>query len=285
MGEGMQYDLLHLSVLRRSAGPLLDLLEDGEIPTREAWLRSVLGRPIAFIHRGGRFHYAAQGGVDDVVIVGRIGRPITATENAPPEENLNEVTHSAWKAALALVDPRHHDDGQKVAMESIGAVGRPLALFESLAAQINSSDPPEPYVLEVSNIAEEATFWNFVSENQGQIVDASFELIAPNMFGQEDDFDNEMKAMADEEKIKKVKFELENDEGLNLDTKRVRATARYATRGGGIIKAKTKTGKRFNSSQKGKKVPVPAAPRLKKGEQRESVLHLIKRSISTIFGS
>jgi hypothetical protein len=162
----MQYDLLHLSVLRRSGGPLLDLMEDAPtLPTREAWLRDVLSRPISFSHRGGPFHYAPQGGVDDTIIVGRIGRPITATENAPPEENLSEVTHSTWKAAVTLIDPRHHPDGQKVAMDYVGAVGRPIALFESMAAQINSSDPPQPYVLEVSTIAEEATFWNFVHEH------------------------------------------------------------------------------------------------------------------------
>lgn len=281
----MLYDLLHLSVLRRSGGPLLDIMEEGTVPAREAWLRSIFSKPIAFSHRGGTFHYAPQVGIDDTIIVGRIGRPFTAVENAPPEENLSEITHSAWKAAITLLDPRHHEDGQKVAMQSLGTVGRPLALFESLAAQINSSDPAQPYVLEVSNIAEEETFWNFVKEHQGEIVDAEFELIAPNMFGQEDDFDKEMKAMKEEEKIKKVKFGLENEEGLNLDTKRVRETAKYAARGGGTIKAKTKTGKRFNSNQKGKKVPVAAPPRVKKGEQRESVVGFIKRSLSTIFGS
>lgn len=48
-------------------------------------------------------------------------------------------------------------------------------------------------MLQVNNIPEEDTFWTFVNQKRGQITEASFELIAPNMFGQETDFDREMK--------------------------------------------------------------------------------------------
>lgn len=281
----MQYDLMHLSVLRRSGGPLLDLMEEGKdvVPTREEWLRSILSKAIPFTHRKGLYHYAPAAGLDPNIIVARIGRRTAVTENAPPEENLNEVTRTQWLASVVLIDPRHHDQGQKAAMEMKSKVGGPLPLLRSLAAKINSSDPPEPYVLQVSNIAEEATFWTFVSANKGQIVEASFELIAPNMFAQENDFDKEMQALKDEVKIQKMRVDLQSDDGLNLNTKRVENTATYAAKGGGVIKAKTKSGKRFNSSTKSKKVSVPAAPKPKDGQLVETVVGWIKRSIGTIF--
>jgi hypothetical protein len=283
----MQYDLMHLSVLRRSEGPLLDRLQDeSTIPTREAWLRSIFTKAIPFDHRGGRFHYApASGGIDPQIVTGRIGRHTAITENAPPEENLNEITRPQWLASVVLIDPRHHDQGQKVAMEEKQKVGGPLPLFRSLAAKINSSDPPEPYLLQVSNIAEEATFWTFVNQNRGQITEASFELIAPNMFAQDTDFDEEMKELRDQVKIQKMRFDLQSDEGLNLNTKRVEDTAAYAAKGGGVIKAKTRSGKRFNSTRKSKKVSVSAPLKARAGQIGETMADWVRRSIGTIFGT
>jgi hypothetical protein len=103
------------------------------------------------------------------------------------------------------------------------------------------------------------------------------------MFAQDEDFDKEMAALKRDEKIRKVKFDLENEDGLNLKTKRVESTAKYAARGGGVIKARTKAGKRFNSRSKGKKVNVSPPARARRGQQGESTLDWIKRSIGAIF--
>jgi hypothetical protein len=279
----VNFELLHLSALRRHGDLFERKLPDGKLPTRSAWLRDIFSRPLSFTHRGQRFHFAAEPGIDRRITVGRIGRLTSITENAPPEENLHEITRPRWVASVVLIDPRHHEDGQKVAMEVRGTVGKPMALFESLASQINNSDPPEPYLLGVSNIAEEETFWTFVSENEGQIVEATFELIAPNMFPDVSDFEKEMKELKAQTNTQTVTFGLESKDGLKLTTKRVQETARYAAKGGGVIKARTKSGKRFNSSTKTKKVQVATPKREAKGQPAETMIDWIKRSIGAIF--
>ena len=230
---------------------------DGRPFTREMWLRDILGRDIRFQHRGGNFHYAPvqehDAGKD--MIVGRIGRQITVVENEPPEGHLAETERETWKAAIVLIDPTHHGDGQKVAVGFLPTIGRPIPIFESLANSINNND--EPFVLEVNAIVPSETFWNFVKAHEGQITTVQFEFVAPNMFGEADDYDREMRDMNREERAQKAKLALESKDGLNLNTQKIKRAADYTTKGAGSIRARTKNNIRYNSKDKAKKVSVP----------------------------
>ena len=168
-----------------------------------------------------------------------------------------------------------HDDGQKVAFEEDSRVGRPTAIMDSLAAYLNRNDGP--YFFEPNPISDAETFWDFIRKNEGEVTSVTFEFIAPNMFGQADDYDKEMAAMRDEERVRRAKLQLENPDGLALETPRVKHAVNYAARGTGSIKAKTKRHKKFNSKNRVKKSTIP------QNKNGTPLVEVIKNAIFTIF--
>lgn len=256
----MQFELLRLSMLIRVQMDGFERQKPDKTPyTREEWLREIFAQRIAFTHRRELFHYVPEmdipGGEAGELIVGRIGRQIKVVENEPPDAGLHETERATWRAAMVLIDPRHHADGQKVAVEHIPQIGRPVSLFASLVTHINAGS--EPFMLEANAITNPQSFWNFVEAHQGDITSVTFEFIAPNMFGQTDDYDREMRDMKDKEKAQKAKLTIESEDGLNLKTERVKGAVNYAVRGGGMIKARTRRRQIYNSKDKAKKVTVP----------------------------
>src|SRR5690348_10707670 len=128
VGGLMQFDLFRMALSERAQ---LDLFDPATRPTREAWLRDVLSREIIFMHRKEQFHYAPDPHAppEGQDIVGRIGRKRAAVENEPPARGLVETKRDKWTAARLLIDPSHHADGQKIAMENVQSVGKPFGLL------------------------------------------------------------------------------------------------------------------------------------------------------------
>jgi hypothetical protein len=98
------------------------------------------------------------------------------------------------------------------------------------------------------------------------------------MFGHDEDYAKEMADMREKEKIQRIKLGIESEEGLELNTDRVRGAVEYAGRGGGSIKAKTKKKQTFNSKNKSKKIIIP-----KNKEENVSVKDLIFEAVKRIF--
>ncbi len=298
----MRYDLFRLIMLERSQTELwvrdMTRAADEGVPAREWWLRQIFSQRLAFTHHGTPFHFVPESGplasvqdsglpaIDPAskMIIGKIGRVLHLTENAPPEDDLAEIERDTWKAAAVIIDPTAHDNGQMLAMEVDGRVGQPISIMKSLAGRINASSPPEPLVIEINPIADAATFWAFEAENRDEITTIKFELTAPNMFGTRSELDAELKALRDHEKMRKAKLELENPDGLKLDTDRVRNTVSYALEGGGDgVIAKTKTGKSFNSKRKTKRIVIPPPTPEEIPARRESFAMKVERAIAGIF--
>jgi hypothetical protein len=249
---------------------------------REAWLRHVFGSAITFLHHGVDFHYRPDIDLSKgEIIVGRVGRLVVAVENKPPEANFAETEHEGWRAALVLIDPRSHDNGQRAAVEMVTEVGRPLGVIGSLAESINARVRPEPYYLDVNAISEMQTFWDFERENRGQIVNIVFELHVPNMFGIRDDLDKELRDLRDNERARRAKLEIQNEDGLNLQTERVQNTVAHTLDGGGAVKARTTDGKRFNSRQKVRRESVEVD--LPTDEEPPPFAERVRRAIAAIF--
>ncbi|MES1203072.1 MAG: hypothetical protein ABUS57_16675 [Pseudomonadota bacterium] len=256
----MKLDLFRLSLLPREQVDAFELRGAGDRPlTREECLRLIFGRPFVFQHKGGEMHYVPlpPNSQHPTIMIGRVGRRLKVVENEPPEAGLGEMQHPYWKAMTVLIDPSHHADGQKFAIEHQFRVGKTTAVANSLSEYLNHSEPPLPFAVEISAIADPATFWEFVRENRGEVTSVTFELIAPNMFGQRNDLDREMRDLRDNEKARRAKLQLENPDGLELETPRVKETVAYTVEGGGAIKAKTKSKKRYNSDNKIRRVVVP----------------------------
>lgn len=268
----MQFELFRLSLL----GKQLSLFHEGPIPSREEWLRKVFSESINFTHRQVQFHYVPDLDADTAQLVGRIGRRRLARENDPPESGFKETERPSWHAMRVLIDPTTHDDGQKVAIERDSTVAKCFPAFRSLVGAINRRND-NPYEIVVEVIFEAANFWAFVAEHK-IITWVSFEYVAPNMFGLQDDIDRDMRDAKAVENANKVKLRLDNHEGLNVDTPRIRKSVEYTSRGTGVTKAKAKDGAHYSSEDSVKTEQIPD-----QNESPPSWNDLAKRVFRRIF--
>jgi hypothetical protein len=245
--------------------------------TREAWLRENLGKRITFEHRTSVFEFVPSPVSDSPIIAGKIGRQRLVKENAPPDMGLADLHRPAWKAIDVFIDPTSHDDGQKIAIDVDQNVGKSLPVLRSFFSTVAAQQLESPYSLDVNAIADPETFWAFVKQNKGEITSVTFELIAPNMFGIRSLLDKEMTELKQKEKVKKARLTLKNEDGLELETDRVRETANYAVEGGGEISASTKRKRKYTSKGKAKSMKV--SPR----QPDEPEPSFVRRLISTLF--
>lgn len=275
----MQFEMMHLSMLERQR----ELFDPRVAISRENWLREVFGETIAFTHYKMPFHYVPETDKTIVTapfIVGRIGRRISVTENDPPEQGMHETQREAWIAAEVFIDPQPHEEGQKAAVQYRDDVGRAFAIFDSLVQHINkNSEPRHPYVIEVAPITDAQNFWDFATANKGAVTSVEFDLVTPNMFDGPENMDQEMKAMRDQERVRRLKFEIENPDSLELETPRIRTMVTYATKGGGNIKARAKNKKTYDSKKKAKVVPIPEPEVADIKARVEAVLQAVKMLI------
>lgn len=254
----MIFELFRLSLLERPAD-LLDLMEtNGFRPTRERWLRDVFSREITFLHRRMQFHYVPDTESERAtlpLVAGRIGRKRKSKENEPPEAGLKDTVRSVWHASHIVIDPSSHSDGQKVALQRDPEIARCLALMTSLMAHINRK-AAAPYLIEVQAIAEPNTFRRFVAEHP-KITSITFEMIAPNMFGIHDDWDQDSRELKAKENADKIKLGLESKDGLKTDTPLIDKGVSIAERGTGRVRAKSSDGATFNSDEEIRTVQIP----------------------------
>lgn len=223
--------------------------------TREEWLKKVFAEEYKFNHHGQAFHYVPKFDNNEKnVVIGRIGKHIKREENKSPEEGFIEFTREAWIAALLIIDPTNHKDGQQLAFQYIKEVGKTIHLIENLVESINHQFIYGPYFIEVGLIIEKQSFWDFVKENKGNITNLSFELTTPNMpWGASDQIDRDLKDWQKHEHARRMTLSLSNSDGeIIAETKKVEEMVNYAARTGGIIKGRAKGKKIFNSSDAGK---------------------------------
>jgi hypothetical protein len=251
-------EFMRMSLFARPQGDAFEQrLSSGGRYTREQWLKYIFCAQHEFMHRGSNFTYVPDVELSgDSIVTGRIGRELIVRDNEPPERGMHERMHPEWQASVLVVDPKHHEDGQKAVMQGREEIGKPIAVFQSLISKLNG-DPTSPYTIEAFGIVDPETFWDFVRKNSGEVVSVSFEAAAPNMFGGKDEFERELRELRDKEKSQKTKVELLNDGGLNPDTARMHQIADYTLKGGGTIKARTKSKKRYNSKSKIQRAQIP----------------------------
>jgi hypothetical protein len=281
----MIFELFHWSMIER---PQLDAFERKSLGqagriTRENWLREVFGKSIAFAHMGHQFHYVPETETDSSALplmMARVGRQVSVKENDPPAEGLHEKHRDAWLASAIIMDPTHHEHGQRVAMQYHHDIGKPMALLTSLAAHINRESPPEPYTLSVAPIIDASTFWHFVNANKNAVTNVTFDLVPPNMFDGPENMDKELKELRDLERARKIRLELENPDSLNLETKRIHGIVDYAAQGGGDIEARAKGKKRYSSKRKIKTMQIEES---EKNGTEDAVNELLANAKRIIF--
>lgn len=255
----MLFDLFRISAIDRP----LDLFDDPEMvrPTKEDWIRKIFSTPLEFRGRSAMLHYAPA--LDNTVIksvddngswlmTGRIGRTKREKENQPPDQGLEEFERDAWHAFRIIIDPRKHDDGQKIAAERDQTVAQPNAAFQAFANHINDFCQPQPYILKIRTIPDKDSFWEFAKKNKC-ITSVTFDVLAPNMFGIHDDFDKDRSDLKKNENSDRTTIQLNSNDGLNVNTVLVSKLVEWVLLGTGTMKARAKNKKRYDSNQKVKK--------------------------------
>lgn len=252
----------------------------GPDPTREEYLRLVLGEDRVFEHYGNVFHYKAQGGVPDAAVLGRIGRRVEMEENLSPAEGLLEAVHETWKAAVLVVDPTDHVDGQKAALEIDRQVGGPLALLTALADAINVGHPDAPFHIEVNPIFDASSFWTWAAEHEGQVTEVAFDLIAPNgLFNTRNSIRDEMKSAREQTGANEVSVKLKSSDSIDVSSEPVVEAVEYAVSSGGKVRGKAANGDRFNSTQRPKTTSISSDD-----AENEPLILRAARKISEILG-
>lgn len=217
------------------------------LPRREIWIRKFFAERREFIHNGNVFVFVPEEPrtiLSPKLIVGWIARARLVQEFTPPEQGLTPTRHESWRAALIVIDPTEHQDGQKVAIEQHPDVGKSSAIMKSLVKQMTVFGG---YSVEVYPIIEEASFWRFAEKHSYKIKRLTFDVAVPNMFNGADDFADELRRLRDRNNAHTVRTTLVSDTSLNTRADNIAAIINYTEKGMGAIQAKAVDGTSYNS--------------------------------------
>lgn len=254
----------------------------GPDPTREEYLRDVLGKEWRFKHYGNELRYLPKEMGDGSVLFADVGREGLIREKKPPEEGFADDSHMGWLTSAVVIDPTDHRDGQRVAFQHDKTVGAPGALIESLVSHINLENPNTAYSIEVEPIINTTQFWEFVAESKSPVTSVTFELVAPNgIFSTGTDTTDEMRRFREVMGARKVTTTFQNQDGLDIHAKPFEDGVEYAARAGGKIRAKKKDGKKFNSTNKPSSTTLPDE---EEAETNENILVKAARYLTEVFG-
>lgn len=248
------YDLFRISLIEQKQ---IGLFEEPDL-TREEFLRRIFEREWKFEHYKIPFHYIpASEKKGGQYILARIGREIQAVENAPPDQRFKEQLHEKWITDIVVIDPSSHKDGQKLAIERDRQVGTSYSFIKKFADHVNEALDYPRYKMEISPIFDAETFWNFAEENKGDIVSVTFEFIVPNgLWSTSSNLRDELAQARETMRAQQVATTIKSQAGIETDSEQIQEAVQYAESGSGKVKAKTRSGKRFDSTHRGKSTTI-----------------------------
>jgi len=257
------------------------LVETGDVPPRldrQSYLEDVFNRNWNFVHWGSEMIYVPirrEEGDDESFTFGRIGKQFTNQENAGPDEKFEITQHTGWKAANLVLNTSSDTEGQKLAMQERGDVGRPLTIVNSLAQHINEINDGSGWSIAVNSMIEKSSFWEAVEKYRGQITRAEFNYTTPNVLGIRSVLNERLKEYRLKENAQSVTVTLQEPKGnLNLETQEVRDAVDYTSEGGGSSKLKAGRETVFDSqdSEKAKDVETDDTISFETSEGRRSLI-------------
>lgn len=240
------FELFHLSLLPMLQG---NIFQASPVPSREEWLREAFEKTFKFHHRKVECHWVPQE-TGTQFITGNVVRLHARRHHKPPEEGAFEVLGKEWQGAIVIIDPTHHDDGQKVSFERDATLGAPKSVLQSMCAHINLSERA-PYVIEPKPIFNEAQFWAWAAGHGYRMRRISFEFVAPNMFGSKNAFDEDMAELGQSGvTTARVAFDSGGRAGgIDAQNEQIRSGVDYAAQGGGSIRARAENGDDYSSTR------------------------------------
>ncbi|MFJ5487653.1 hypothetical protein ACIKTA_08530 [Hansschlegelia beijingensis] len=250
-------------------------------PSREDWIRMFFSEHRRFVHRKKVFHFVPEknvSGSDGSLLFGYIAREAQLKERSSPSSGLIPSTHTYWQAALIVIDPSSDASGQKIGMEYIPLIGQPWPVLSSLFSAM-SSHAESVYLAEVHRIAQTGSFKKWADEQKSGIKKISFDVSSPNMFGDRNDFQNELRSLRDKENVSRVRTTLESDGALN-QTDRMEEIADYTERGAGTLKAVAVDGSKYSSDKHGAEIEIFVPNH---NEDKSGFLSRIFKAIKDVF--
>lgn len=238
---GKTFTLFHLSLMEVRQ---LDI-ETRRGLTREGWLRLALKDAFRFEHwGGGQIVWVPKEDIDGIIF-GVLQRTRAHGRHAPPELGGNEEVVEEWQGAYVLLDPTHHDEGQRVSVEN-DVVGDPKALLKSLVESINDR-VDAPYHIEVEPLFDSNRFWAFAAANNNILKSVTFDFVVPNMWGTESELEADLKRTGVQTGAERVRVDIRSKNGISTDNDTIRDGVDYSERGAGTVRAMSMTGKRFRA--------------------------------------
>ncbi len=266
------FTLFHLSLIQ----PRQVDLEEVKA-TREEWLRKILADEFKFEYRaGGYMHWVPKDDVDECIF-GLLERKRPHEHHEPPERGGGEVITDEWQGAYVLIDPTHHEDGQKVAIEN-DVVGKPSSLLANLMNAVNKRHD-KPYQIEFEPIFDSNTFWQFADKHDSVLSNITFDFVVPNMWGAKNGLDKDLRETGAQTGTERVKIGLSSKSGVYTDNQKVADGVEYAERGAGTIKARSFDGTTYTSENSVKTTKVPSVK-----DENESMHGFFKKLKRRILG-
>lgn len=245
-----KFFLFHLSLI-----PVREPTLETPRISRADWLRRILENGFEFPHRADKtLHWVPREGFNDLIF-GVIEQKKPYSHHLPPSEGGRETISEQWQGAYVLLDPNHHDAGQRIAVE-IDQVGTPKALLKSLLNHLNSL-PDRPFTIKSDLIFDGRDFWKFSNDHSDILKYVTFKFAVPNMWGAENSLEEDLKATGTQTGADKVTVRMEAKDGIYTRNEKIENGVSYAERGAGEVTAKSLDGKRFSSVNKPQTTRMP----------------------------
>jgi hypothetical protein len=268
-----KFSLFHLSFIPITE-PSFETLRD---TSRAEWLRLVLSQPFSFPYlKNEDIHWVPQPDVDGL-IVGIIEKRQSRLQHLPPEQGGAEVSRPEWQGAYIIIDPEHHIDGQKMAVEN-DIVGIPNSLVRYLTKHMNSRRD-RPFETEPSQIFDSSDYFSFMKMNGSKLEYVKFHFVVPNMWNTSGNLDNELRQTRDETGTEQVDMTFKSRRGLDGTSKRVVEGVEYAARGAGSVRAKSVNGAKYSSRRSVSQTKVEISDDIRGGAEQSAWISDLRNRI------
>lgn len=259
------FTILHLSLAEYPQPSLLAFKGN-----RESWLRHALSERFVFVGRNSRRFEWVPKIVSHEHILGLIQAEKPYAYHDAPAEGGGERVDNFWQGAYLFLDPSHHEDGQKMAIEN-DVVGTPLSLALAIFKNINSREET-PFSCIPKLIFKDQEFWKFAKESGEILRYITFKFAIPNMWSPQSDIEEDLKATGLETGAETVEVSFKSEGGVRTDNDRVKAAVEYSRRGAGTVTARNFQGKNFSSNMQAMTERVIADDLLEPSEVKVSAV-------------
>jgi len=237
----MKLFLYRVSLTERSKGSLFDALsaESGEeVPQRKNELERVFSKRFDYSpnSRVKMTHFPIQN--EDGYFAGVLGRWMADTRPADEKNPFLEKDSNYWELSSYFFNA--NDDEQVLGIEFNRSISSDHSrIVEAFVEGINKSGLCKHYKFDIRSLNHDYDFWSAVTNYPKPITSLKFDFVAPNGPNNVEATREAMKMLHDDTNSPTIKQEFCNNEGVDLNSKEIKARQEYASGGGGETVAKS----------------------------------------------